>query len=886
MNITSNPNRAESADHVQRSTKREAQDTDRAKSVTTSIAWLTKSLAAEARVYKFSAPAPLPQKKTADQIVAAHGLPPADDIAAAETDVPADPNNPDAGNLTVAQAAIQDLMKQFDGYIMKGGTVTTEGSIVKYKLESGAELSVDTARLKTDRAKDIFSRLVSGGAVSEADLQHLESDDGSEDLFEGDDWDTWMTFAERVPESDPRREFALVLQAQGALSQGYNLLPYTEEPGWFGSTHRTYPGGEDNPTFQAMSPADVGAILDADSIDARMSELLKDPTVIADYQAAIARAAQHIPDAAARAESLYTTLTSTEFKGALKELNDSGYADEATTRLQAYLVNLSALDPVKAQQAAQDLSISALGSSFNELAADPSQIGGDTFNQATTDTLAIIIQSLRSGSGIVRHGSQLTADLIKYLDTVQGDAVQMKNISSVMQALLQERQQLGVPLNAADDAARAFTAAEVETALDKLFIPADQRAGVLGFFTKMQRSGLWGTFGGMATIASFGYKLSQGAWGPDSTPLERWGAARDIFSFLSVTNHITRTASVLPDAFKQVSSLVGCFFTHPANIDASLKSMGFDAGTINEIFQGPRPSTTAPLTAQQIELATVERASTAQLAETLTPQTQGTGTALDAMSGSGAAVDVATAVEESTAANTLLQQIKRNPATDPFFAFDGAAVSSVKRGVLAGLRVIGTVTDLAGIADIVVNAIGLKRAVDAGDVAGQIAGATGVVGGAALTVAGTIGTAQLFGAGGAIGGALASTIGAAAFGLGVVVTLAGFIASSIYSAVKRHNDLQRASDDQGAWFHKLADAGLAAQDWDDRLEYLRYAYATYGNDNTDPSKSYFDVQAAEWQHFQQTPGEGGSSNNRLSEELHVKSDKTWVIEDTYDDFWF
>lgn len=64
------------------------------------------------------------------------------------------------------------------------------------QIGSITELRVAQSQLKTDLAKYIFGRLVRGDSVTEEELRYLESDEGSENLFEGDDWDTWMRFTQ------------------------------------------------------------------------------------------------------------------------------------------------------------------------------------------------------------------------------------------------------------------------------------------------------------------------------------------------------------------------------------------------------------------------------------------------------------------------------------------------------------------------------------------------------------------------------------------------------------------------------------------------------------------------------------------------------------------
>jgi hypothetical protein len=197
----------------------------------------------------------------------------------------------------------------------------------------------------------------------------------------------------------------------------------------------------------------------------------------------------------------------------------------------------------------------------------------------------------------------------------------------------------------------------------------------------------------------------------------------------------------------------------------------------------------------------------------------------------------------------------------------------------SAIKILHATCDLAGIADIVLGAIGLKKAIDEGDKGMIAANALAIGGGVALTTAGAISTAALF-------ASVAPAVAAAAsplFLVGAVLALAGFAVTMIVASVKRHNQLQDSSNDQTDWFRTLAREGLTHHDWFDRLEYLRYAYAIYGNDNTDPNMSYFEFQQAEWDYFRNTPQKSGSSLNRLNDNLHVYTDLTWEPPNSGDD---
>lgn len=862
------------------------------------LAWTSAALRSTS-TSATAAPASV-SKPSIDDINKKYGLTAGSSIVDAATSISKNPDDPNAGSMTVGEVAVQDLVDRFSGYAAKPGKVSQEGTVVTYTLEDGQALSVDINRLKTDRARDVFERLVNGLSVSEDDLKHLESDDGSENLFEGDDWDTWMRFTDRLGDADPRGQFLLTLQARGALANGYNLLPYYESPGWFGRTYRTYPGGEENPTFQQMSSADVAGVLNKDAVDARMNSLMSDPKIAADYQDAVLKAVQQVPDRAPRAQSLYDMLTGEKYTAALNEYSKNGYGQEAAAMTKNYLAELTALDPGLGNKAAESLSIAAAGDAFVQLVDNPDKIDIDTLSQAIVDSGKIAIQALRSGANVVRHGSQLAMSSVKFVEETLNNKTVVSDLATVLQEQVKASLASGqtpAAIGPFNEQLSGMTQEQFNRLVDKSYIPLDRRGGLKGLFAEAQKCGVWGSISGVAMLASFGYKLSQGAWGPDSTPLERWGAARDIFSMLSVLNHFVKSTAKTVDLAsaglnKLVQACGGGGWTNTNLWDA----LGVDIPTVQQMQSsfdvnsmrrpGPWNNLEYAVAADGSPLRIVEQVSGAAGTHgeiELQNLARASGSQLPAVAAEGAAEAVADAGQVAASKWWRITQFNRpagvissvfNPSAGLPKAFEAGA-STWKRGLMASLRTIGTVTDLFGIADIVVNAIGLRDAIRAGDVAGITSSSLGIGAGAALTGAGIIGTAQLFSP------ALAATpwlgvASAALFGVGAVLGVVAFFGALIINVVKRHNQLQDSSDDQGAWFQRLADAGLAASDWGDRLEFLRYSYAWYGNDNTDPNKSYFEFQQAEWDHFKNTPGKHGSSLNRLNEGLHVYTDKTWV----------
>jgi hypothetical protein len=186
------------------------------------------------------------------------------------------------------------------------------------------------------------------------------------------------------------------------------------------------------------------------------------------------------------------------------------------------------------------------------------------------------------------------------------------------------------------------------------------------------------------------------------------------------------------------------------------------------------------------------------------------------------------------------------------------------------LKVLGTVTDLVNVADLVLGAMGLDKAIQDHDGWSIATSSLQISSAIAGTGAAAIGVAQLFAP---VSAALA---GAAAplFLASAAIGFVAFLVADIAQTYKRDKEWHRMTEKQGDFFQQACDDGVAVDDWGDRLEYLRYAYSHYGHEDTDPQADYFKAQEQEWEHFHKTPGKGGSSNNRLDRDLHHSNDKT------------
>lgn len=341
--------------------------------------------------------------------------------------------------------------------------------------------------------------------------------------------------------------------------------------------------------------------------------------------------------------------------------------------------------------------------------------------------------------------------------------------------------------------------------------------------TEAQKMGVWGTMSGGVALASFGYKMTQGTMSADSTPMQRWGAARDLISFTSALgSHGLKTLATVLD------------LCSGANDKYVWNALGLDQ-TLPQLY-GRQSFLPGEVTWSQM----------------------------------WSGYDITLTTEMPFAG---LNQPDFEMAVGKFdnifkasTVLDATCLARVGGTVL---KLISPLNDLAGVADIVTGAIGLKDAIQSNDAAGKVNSSLEIVGGSFSAAGGSISAAGLF-------ATVPTAFAAAAAPLlwaGAVVGVAALIVAQGIGIAQRINQERQAVDEQNNWFDQLAGDGLLESDVLIKLEFLRKSFVYYDNDNTDPSKSYFEFQSAEWENFKNT----GSLDERLHIETPLTKLNPWDI---------
>ncbi|MFF7707069.1 hypothetical protein [Pseudomonas sp. NPDC007930] len=610
-----------------------------------------------------------------------------------------------------------------------------------------------------------------------------------------------------IAKDDPRAQLVRALEAQAAYANGRGITGYTEAQGVFGGTWREFDDGQTQ-----LTGADMHDIIDGPKLQETLGKLFADPTIAKDYKAKMDGAIDTLPNEDEIKQKLLDMVGEhrDEYVAYLKDLKDQGKLTEAQQDLSDTLTSLSMFDPDAATKAAQDIQADGLTSDLNDLVADPSKVSDENKVEATKDLFGLLKSVIKGEMLDMPRRTQETIE--KFLEEGLNGKQKASGVSKALEELGQVYKNQG-----------SIKQSDIDKALSKSYIPIADRGAIGEAFSALNSKGILGSLGGGVSLFSGIYQLVGKGGALGETPQQRLAIAKDFISFAGASNHFVKAGDAVAGLVGKggVGNLLG--------LDKSLPEIwgkGGSQGTKVD-FKGEVPEALRT----KIETALNDVPSYKMDFNTLLGD------------GAGSAEDAA----------KLGQSIGQRLET--------TGVSAGKAAKIAGsvIKVLSPAADLVGgFADIVLGAFTLKSGITSNDALTKAQGGIQIAAGAFGASAGVLGGAALIGAGSAA--ALSGPFFLVAIALTVVAGIIGYFVD--------HNKKQKATEKENDWYRDLAADGLLQDNWADKVEYAHYSINHYGGREAPADDSLFRFQQAEWEHFDATPQEDGSSENRLDESLH------------------
>ncbi|KAF1033507.1 MAG: hypothetical protein GAK37_00107 [Pseudomonas sp.] len=614
-----------------------------------------------------------------------------------------------------------------------------------------------------------------------------------------------------IPKDDPRAKLVRALEAQAAYQNGHGITGYEEAKRPFNTTWRE---SDDHQT--GLTAADMHDIIDGKAVQEQLGTLFSDPTIQADYKAKMDDALSHLPNKDEIKQKLLDLTSSPDYVQYLKDLQNQGKTSEAQKDLSDTLTSLSLFDPEAASKAAQNIQADGLTADLNSILSDPGKVSDDNKSLATKDLFGLLKGVLKGSLLDLPRRSQEVIE--KFLNEGLQGKEKTSAVSKALEELGEVYKNNGV-----------ITEADLNTALNKPYIPIADRGTLGEVFHTLNSKGILGSLGAGVTMFSAIYQLVGKGGKLGETPAQRMSIAKDFMSFAGGSSHFVRLGDKIGETLGK-GGLVDFL-----GLDKTLPQIWGKTGMqepnfvfrMSEINPDIKSKITAALDA--------------------VPDSQYDGIAKLFGEGDKAVTEAAEGIA------THLD--------DALAAAGAAKLGASQSAKIAGsvIKILGPATDIAGgFADIVLGALSIKSGVASHDPLAQAAGGLQVAGGAFGASAGVLGAASLFGVG------TAAALTGPLFLVGVVLSVVGGVIGYFID----HNKKQKATNAENQWYKELAGDGLLQSDWANKVEYAHYEIHHYHGRDAPTDDSLYRFQSAEWEHFENTPGSGGSSSNRLDGSLH------------------
>lgn len=673
----------------------------------------------------------------------------------------------------------------------------------------------------------------------------------------------------KLKEDSDEANLVKLFEAKAAAENGYELHGYIED---IQSGNTTYRQSDVDPT--KLTGKDVKDIVDSDKVDEKIAELMSKDGISDRYNEKLDGSIKKL--ASKDLDEIKDKINSELFEDgsdepntnfekyilSLYEKGDDESKDKAEAETDKYFEALQLLEPDKYVDRRQTFNSLMVTHEINEKMSDPGSISAEDKSSAAADTFALIKGGINSIIGSAKNANGVDDAMKKLLDDVGILQDTTKTLGP----------EAGAKFNDAIREAAASDKPDYDKIVDKAVKDlGDDRAKTAGtlkrFLTSASSNGYMGAISGTLNLATAIKSLAGG----DLTADEQMAAARNLIGGLGGVKDFATFGSTI------VEKLGG---TVPGDVEGETKPkinakdwLGIFDDNFDDIWKGEKSDDPLSKSIRQ----NVNTASDAiELQEIVPDAPDGVNERLS----NEVAEEVGGAMGADKGEKSGSSKGNAKKVGQSFLRFMSGA----------GLDVTGGALDLVSGAKKVQKANNALERADAGFTLG---------GGIATTAQGILSTISMLESkaasftGGALqsasAGARAATAGARAASAAatavraasIVARTAGpvfgaigavfGIAGTLIADAVQHNKMQKLTDEQGDFYKALNDMGVAKENWNEKLEYARYATYMYGDRDSPEDKSIFEYQADEWDHFKNTEGEDGSSLNRLAPYLHRDS---------------
>lgn len=349
---------------------------------------------------------------------------------------------------------------------------------------------------------------------------------------------------ENEPEGSDKAKFLMLLQAQNSMAGGFGYLPYYYEKT---KDLTIYADGS-----AKMDGEDFRGLVDEDKIKAEIEKLAQNPDIAADTQKALESAVGEIKDKQGLEDRIVATMTSPTYKDELEKANLAA-ENGALARYSSDLNSLSMLDPEKAQEVKQQLSMTSTVEELNKIIEKgPGGISDANLDTAIGDVATTTIKAAVLGSYLGEAAGGLSAAFDDYMDgkelkdirkdggvvltkeeqTMLKDAKSSRDaMASMMKDALKTN--INVELSptdrswqkAIDDFLSSDLDKKIDKALEKGKVPDTDKGRVGETLKSLSKDGVFGTAGALVSIVAGTLTLTNAGGNDAATPEQRMTAA-------------------------------------------------------------------------------------------------------------------------------------------------------------------------------------------------------------------------------------------------------------------------------------------------------------------------------------------------------------------------